>query len=76
MLDELLGRAELKARIEELEEEKQHLRRRAEAEEERQQDDSRGTDPERGERAFRERLTHPVHPRLSRRRGVPRRPAA
>jgi peptide subunit release factor 1 (eRF1) len=35
MLDELLGRAELKARIEELEEEKQHLRRRAEAEEER-----------------------------------------
>ncbi len=35
MLDELLGRAELKARIEELEEEKRHLQRRAEAEEER-----------------------------------------
>jgi peptide subunit release factor 1 (eRF1) len=35
MLDELLGRAELKDRIEELEEEKDHLRRRAEAEEER-----------------------------------------
>lgn len=35
MLDELLGRAELKDRIEELKEEKQHLRRRAEAEEER-----------------------------------------
>jgi peptide subunit release factor 1 (eRF1) len=35
MLDELLGRAELKDRIEELEEEKQHLRRRADAEEER-----------------------------------------
>ncbi|MDS0294451.1 Vms1/Ankzf1 family peptidyl-tRNA hydrolase [Halogeometricum luteum] len=35
MLDELLGRAELKARIEELEEEKRHLERRAEAEEER-----------------------------------------
>jgi peptide subunit release factor 1 (eRF1) len=35
MLDELLGRAELKARIEELEEENRHLERRAEAEEER-----------------------------------------
>ncbi|QIB75144.1 hypothetical protein GL213_04675 [Halogeometricum borinquense] len=35
MLDELLGRAKLKARIEELEEEKHHLERRAEAEEER-----------------------------------------
>lgn len=35
MLDELLGRAELKVRIEELEEEKRHLERRAEAEEER-----------------------------------------
>jgi peptide subunit release factor 1 (eRF1) len=35
MLDELLGRAELKARIEELEEENHHLERRAEAEEER-----------------------------------------
>lgn len=35
MLDELLGRAELKDRIEELEEEKEHLRRRADAEEER-----------------------------------------
>ena len=35
MLDELLGRAELKARIEDLEEEKRHLERRAEAEEER-----------------------------------------
>jgi peptide subunit release factor 1 (eRF1) len=35
MLDELLGRAELKDRIEELEEEKRHLERRAEAEEER-----------------------------------------
>lgn len=35
MLDELLGRAELKDRIEELEEEKEHLRRRAAAEEER-----------------------------------------
>jgi peptide subunit release factor 1 (eRF1) len=35
MLDELLGRAELKTRIEELEEEKRHLKRRAEAEEER-----------------------------------------
>ncbi|WP_101294360.1 Vms1/Ankzf1 family peptidyl-tRNA hydrolase [Halegenticoccus soli] len=38
MLDELLGRAELKARIEELEEEKRHLERRAEAEEERRAD--------------------------------------
>ncbi|SFK74530.1 eRF1 domain-containing protein 2 [Halogranum rubrum] len=38
MLDELLGRAELKARIEELEEEKHHLERRAEAEEERRAD--------------------------------------
>jgi peptide subunit release factor 1 (eRF1) len=35
MLDELLGRAELKERIEELEEENHHLERRAEAEEER-----------------------------------------
>jgi peptide subunit release factor 1 (eRF1) len=35
MLDELLGRAELKERIDELEEEKRHLERRAEAEEER-----------------------------------------
>jgi len=35
MLDELLGRAELKERIAELEEEKRHLERRAEAEEER-----------------------------------------
>ncbi|XVH32401.1 Vms1/Ankzf1 family peptidyl-tRNA hydrolase [Haloferacaceae archaeon DSL9] len=35
MLDALLGRAELKARIEELEEEKRHLERRAEAESER-----------------------------------------
>ena len=35
VLDELLGRAELKARVEELEEENRHLRRRAEAEEER-----------------------------------------
>jgi peptide subunit release factor 1 (eRF1) len=38
MLDELLGRAELKARIEELEEENHHLERRAEAEEERRAD--------------------------------------
>ncbi|WP_129113019.1 Vms1/Ankzf1 family peptidyl-tRNA hydrolase [Halegenticoccus tardaugens] len=35
MLDELLGRAELKARIDDLEEEKRHLERRTEAEEER-----------------------------------------
>jgi peptide subunit release factor 1 (eRF1) len=35
MLDELLGRAELKERIAELESEKRHLERRAEAEEER-----------------------------------------
>lgn len=35
MLDELLGRAELKERIAALEEEKRHLRRRTEAEEER-----------------------------------------
>ncbi|WP_058366229.1 Vms1/Ankzf1 family peptidyl-tRNA hydrolase [Haloparvum sedimenti] len=35
MLDRLLGRASLKERIEELEEEKRHLERRAEAEEER-----------------------------------------
>jgi peptide subunit release factor 1 (eRF1) len=35
MLDELLGRAALKERIEELEEEKHHLERRVEAEEER-----------------------------------------
>ncbi|WP_135806692.1 Vms1/Ankzf1 family peptidyl-tRNA hydrolase [Halorussus marinus] len=35
MLDRLLGRARLKERIEELEEEKRHLERRAEAEEER-----------------------------------------
>ncbi|SEO25577.1 hypothetical protein SAMN04487948_101366 [Halogranum amylolyticum] len=38
MLDELFGRAELKARIEELEEEKHHLERRVEAEEERRAD--------------------------------------
>lgn len=38
MLDELLGRAELKARIEELEEEKHHLQRRVDAEEERRAD--------------------------------------
>ena len=38
VIDELLGRAELKARIEELEEENRHLRRRAEAEEERRAD--------------------------------------
>ncbi|WP_224448869.1 Vms1/Ankzf1 family peptidyl-tRNA hydrolase [Haloprofundus salilacus] len=38
MLDELLGRAELKRRIEELEEEKHHLERRAAAEEERRAD--------------------------------------
>ncbi|RLM57279.1 hypothetical protein DVK02_05740 [Halobellus sp. Atlit-31R] len=41
MLDELLGRAELKARIEELEEEKRHLDRRAEAEEERRSEAAR-----------------------------------
>ncbi|MFB6090598.1 MAG: Vms1/Ankzf1 family peptidyl-tRNA hydrolase [Halobellus sp.] len=41
MLDELLGRAELKARIEELEEEKRHLERRAEAEEERRAEAAR-----------------------------------
>lgn len=35
MLDELLGRAELKERIDDLEEEKHHLERRVEAEEER-----------------------------------------
>ncbi len=38
MIDELLGRAELKERIAELEEEKRHLERRAEAEEERRSD--------------------------------------
>ena len=38
MLDELLGRAELKARIEELEEEKRHLERELEAEQERRAD--------------------------------------
>ena len=38
VIDELLGRAELKARIEELEEENRHLQRRAEAEEERRAD--------------------------------------
>ena len=41
MLDELLGRAELKDRIEELEEEKRHLQRRAEAEEERRSEAAR-----------------------------------
>ncbi|WP_336024932.1 Vms1/Ankzf1 family peptidyl-tRNA hydrolase [Halobellus salinisoli] len=41
MLDELLGRAELKARIEELEEEKRHLERRATAEEERRSEAAR-----------------------------------
>ncbi|QCC47029.1 Vms1/Ankzf1 family peptidyl-tRNA hydrolase [Halobellus limi] len=41
MLDELLGRAELKARIEELEEEKRHLERRAAAEEERRSEAAR-----------------------------------
>lgn len=41
MLDELLGRAELKERIEELEEEKRHLERRAEAEEERRSEAAR-----------------------------------
>ncbi|ELZ40510.1 Vms1/Ankzf1 family peptidyl-tRNA hydrolase [Halorubrum tebenquichense] len=38
MIDRLLGRAQLKERIEELEEEKRHLERRAEAEEERRSD--------------------------------------
>ena len=38
MIDRLLGRAELKERIEELEEANHHLRRRAEAEEERRSD--------------------------------------
>ncbi|VTT85648.1 hypothetical protein DM2_530 [Halorubrum sp. DM2] len=38
MIDRLLGRAELKERIEELEEEKRHLERRAEAEEGRRSD--------------------------------------
>jgi hypothetical protein len=38
MIDRLLGRAELKERIEELEEENRHLERRAEAEEERRSD--------------------------------------
>lgn len=38
MLDELLGRAELKDRIEELEEEKRHLERQLEAEQERRAD--------------------------------------
>ena len=38
MIDRLLGRAELKERIGELEEEKRHLERRAEAEEERRSD--------------------------------------
>ncbi|MFB6091792.1 MAG: Vms1/Ankzf1 family peptidyl-tRNA hydrolase [Haloquadratum sp.] len=41
MLDELLGRAELKDRIEELEEENRHLERRAEAEEERRAEAAR-----------------------------------
>ena len=41
MLDELLGRAELKDRIEELEEENRHLERRAEAEEERRSEAAR-----------------------------------
>jgi peptide subunit release factor 1 (eRF1) len=41
MLDELLGRADLKARIEELEEEKRHLERRAEAETERRSEAAR-----------------------------------
>ena len=41
MLDELLGRAELKDRIEDLEEEKRHLERRAEAEEERRSEAAR-----------------------------------
>ena len=41
MLDELLGRAELKDRIEELEEEKRHLQRRADAEEERRSEAAR-----------------------------------
>jgi len=38
MLDELLGRAELKARIQELEDEKHHLQRQLEAESERRSD--------------------------------------
>jgi len=38
MIDRLLGRAGLKERIEELEEEKRHLERRAEAEEQRRSD--------------------------------------
>ncbi|MFB6255410.1 MAG: hypothetical protein ABEH58_01570, partial [Haloplanus sp.] len=38
MLDSLLGRAELKARIEELEEENRHLKRRLDAENERRAD--------------------------------------
>jgi len=41
MLDELLGRAELKDRIEDLEEEKRHLERRAAAEEERRSEAAR-----------------------------------
>ena len=41
MLDELLGRAELKERIEELAEEKRHLERRAAAEEERRSEAAR-----------------------------------
>jgi peptide subunit release factor 1 (eRF1) len=41
MLDQLLGRAELKDRIEELEEEKRHLERRTEAEEERRSEAAR-----------------------------------
>ncbi|GGJ02514.1 hypothetical protein GCM10008995_10380 [Halobellus salinus] len=41
MLDELLGRAELKDRIEALQEEKRHLQRRAEAEEERRSEAAR-----------------------------------
>ena len=41
MLDELLGRAELKDRIEELEDEKRHLERRADAEEERRSEAAR-----------------------------------
>ncbi|MBB6647213.1 Vms1/Ankzf1 family peptidyl-tRNA hydrolase [Halobellus ruber] len=41
MLDQLLGRAELKDRIEELEEENRHLERRTEAEEERRSEAAR-----------------------------------
>ena len=42
MLDELLGRADLKDRIEELEEEKRHLERQLEAEQERRADAASG----------------------------------